>query len=269
MSFEAAGTDLADKSMAAKDPRSFSGPASAHQCRVHVGLCGFTINAADYFATYDCLEVQQTFYEPPSKLTMNRWRDQASDEFIFTIKAWQIITHRSTSTTYRRLKTEVDRTECGAFQVNGTVMKAWKVTRDCARLLRARAILFQCPASFKPTDENIGNMRRFFGEIERMKGVDYLWEPRGAWPDEVLADVCRELDLVHTVDPFLRDTVTPELTYWRLHGIGSAYRAYNDEELRALAARVPKDNRETYVMFNNIPRPGDSKRFMAFAQERG
>ncbi len=228
-----------------------------------VGLCGFTINAAEYFATFDSLEVQQTFYEPPSKLTMTRWREQAPAGFVFTLKAWQIITHRATSNTYRRLRSQVDRAECGAFQVNDTVRQAWQVTRDCARLLRAKAILFQCPASFRPTDENLGNMRRFFGVIDRIPDVHYLWEPRGAWPDEVVLGVCRELNLVHTVDPFVRPSLTPAVTYWRLHGIGSHYRSYTDEELRDLASRLPPEARETYVMFNNIPRTGDAKRFRA------
>lgn len=230
---------------------------------IRVGLCGFTINAAEYFETFDTLEVQQTFYEPPSKLTMNRWRDQAPPGFIFTIKAWQLITHRATSKTYRRLRTPVENKEaCGAFQLNDVTMHGWEVTRDCAKLLRATAILFQCPASFKPTDENIGNMRRFFDEIERMEGVTYLWEPRGKWPDDVILDVCRELQLIHAVDPFDRDSVTPELLYWRLHGIGSHYRPYTDDELRNLHARLPRDA-NAYVMFNNIPRVGDAKQFMA------
>ena len=228
----------------------------------HVGLCGWTINAEEYFASFDVLEVQQTFYEPPSRETMARWRDTAPPGFIFTIKAWQLITHRSTSNTYRRLKTEVNREEVGAFQVNATTMRGWKVTRDCAKLLRARAILFQCPASFKATGENVANMRRFFGEIERLENVVYLWEPRGPWPDDLLLEVCTELGLVHAVDPFLRDSVTPELTYWRLHGIKSHYHSYSDEELRSLAARVPSSG-DTYVMFNNIPRPGDARRFLA------
>jgi uncharacterized protein YecE (DUF72 family) len=226
---------------------------------MRIGLCGWTINAEKYFETFDTLEVQQTFYEPPSRMTMDRWREQAPEGFVFTIKAWQVITHRSTSNTYRRLRSDIDRDEAGEFRVNDTVLAAWQKTRECARLLRAKAILFQCPASFKPTEENVDNMRRFFGAIERMKNVDYLWEPRGTWPDELLIDVCRELQLVHTVDPFLRDTVTPELTYWRLHGIGSHYRPYTDDELRSLAARVPEG--ETYVMFNNIPRVDDAKRF--------
>jgi uncharacterized protein YecE (DUF72 family) len=233
---------------------------------IRVGLCGFTIGAAAYFETFDTLEVQQTFYEPPSRDTMARWREQAPEGFVFTIKAWQVITHRSTSKTYRRMKTQLDdMTAVGAFQLNDTTLRAWKVTRDCARLLRAKAILFQCPASFKPTEENVGNMRRFFGAIDRLEGVRFLWEPRGVWPDELLVEVCRELDLIHTVDPFLRDSVTPELLYWRLHGLGSHYRPYTDEELHQLAARLPRDA-NAYVMFNNIPRVDDAKRFRRFMQ---
>ncbi|HYR29194.1 MAG TPA: DUF72 domain-containing protein [Thermoanaerobaculia bacterium] len=232
-----------------------------------LGLCGWTINAAGYFATFDTLEVQQTFYEPPSRLTMDRWREQAPAGFVFTIKAWQLITHRSTSSTYKRLKSEVNRDEVGAFQVNATTMHGWKVTRDCARLLRAKAILFQCPASFRATEENIANMRRFFAEIDRLDGVDYLWEPRGPWPDDVIADVCAELGLEHVVDPLVRDVVTPGLVYWRLHGVKNHYHSYTDDELRALAARVQAD-RETYVMFNNVPRVGDAKRFRTFLPGR-
>jgi uncharacterized protein YecE (DUF72 family) len=228
---------------------------------MRLGLCGWTISVDRYFRLFDTLEVQQTFYEPPSRVTMDRWREQAPPGFVFTIKAWQVITHRSTSTTYRRIRTEVNRADCGAFQLNDTVLGAWQRTRECARILRAKAILFQCPASFRPTDENVENMRRFFNEIERLDGVAYLWEPRGAWPDSLLAEVCRELKLVHAVDPFLRDTVTPELTYWRLHGIGSAYRPYTDDELQSLAARTPQD---AYVMFNNIPRVDDVNRYRSF-----
>lgn len=229
---------------------------------MRVGLCGWTINATEYFANFDTLEVQQTFYEPPSRAVLERWREQAPPGFVFTLKAWQVITHRGTSRTYRRLRSEVNRDECGAFQLNETVLAAWRKTRDCARLLRARAILFQCPASFRATAENVENMRRFFAAIERLEGMHYLWEPRGPWPDDLLVGVCRELNLVHAVDPFLRDAVTPEITYWRLHGIGSHYYSYNDDDLRALAARLKHGAREEYVMFNNIPRVGDARRFI-------
>ncbi len=227
---------------------------------IRLGLCGFTMGAAAYFETFDTLEVQQTFYEPPSRLTMDRWREQAPPGFVFTIKAWQLITHRSSSSTYKRLKSQVNLDEAGAFRVNATTMHGWNVTRECARILRAKAILFQCPASFKATDENIASMRRFFDEIGRIDSVGYLWEPRGAWPDDIVLGLCRELQLLHAVDPFVRPSLTPELLYWRLHGNGSHYASYTDDELRQLRAWLPR-GADAFVLFNNIPRVGDAKRF--------
>ena len=230
---------------------------------VKVGLCGFTIGAASYYGLFPVVEVQQTFYDPPPRATIERWRLQAPAGFEFTMKAWQVITHFGTSRTYRRLKspfTEKQKAEAGGFRVNETVMKAWDVTRDACRRLRATAILFQCPASFRATEENIASMRKFFATIEKPKGVRFLWEPRGPWSDDVVLTLCRELDLVHTVDPFVRPSLTPELTYWRLHGNGSHYASYTDAELAQLRDWI--GDGETYAMFNNIPRVADSKRFL-------
>jgi uncharacterized protein YecE (DUF72 family) len=227
---------------------------------VKTGLCGFTIGAAAYFETFGVVEVQQTFYDPPPARTLERWRLQAPPAFEFTMKVWQVITHSSSSRTYRRMKSPVDLSEAGGFRVNDTVLRAWETTRAAARILRATAILFQCPASFRPTDENIANMREFFAAVERPKNMRFLWEPRGDWPDEIVRTLCRDLALVHAVDPFLRPSLTPELTYWRLHGNGSHYASYTDDELRQLREWI--SGKETYVMFNNIPRVGDAKRFL-------
>src|SRR6185436_15653169 len=186
---------------------------------IRIGLCGFTMSARAYFETFPVVEVQQTFYEPPDEKTLLRWREQAPPGFEFTMKAWQVITHRGTSRTYRRLKSAVDLSECGAFDPTATVLRAWERTRRCAEILRATMILFQCPASFRATEENVANMRRFFSAIDRP--ARFLWEPRGDWPDALVAEICAELDLTHVVDPFLRASVTSGLAYWRLHGIGS------------------------------------------------
>jgi uncharacterized protein YecE (DUF72 family) len=71
---------------------------------------------------------------------------------------------------------------------------------------------------------------------------------------------------VHTDDPFIRPSVTPEEIYWRLHGNESRYASYSDDELRQLIAWLPPSG-ERYVMFNNIPRVGDAKRFRAMRHE--
>ena len=221
----------------------------------------------DYFREYRLVEIQQTFYEPPRDDTMRRWRGLAPNDFEFTIKAWQLITHDASSPTYRRLRAplaERDRAEAGGFRTSPVVLRAWDRTLECAAILRASAILFQCPASFRPTDGNASRLRVFFGTIDRPAGVRLLWEPRGPWPADLVAELCRELDLVHVVDPFVSQTVTREQSYFRLHGTTGARHVYTDDELAQLADLLPPaGSTPPYVLFNNLPRVGDARRFRA------
>ena len=237
-----------------------------------LGMCGFTIGAAAYVKQFCVVEVQQTFYDPPALMTLAKWRAQAPPAFEFTMKAWQVITHLGTSRTYRRLRRPFDersRSEAGAFRLNDTTLAAWQTTMEARDALRATAILFQCPASFRATEENADAMRRFFATIARPEGVRLLWEPRGPWPDEIVESLCRDLGLVHAVDPFVRPSLTPELVYWRLHGNGSHYARYTDDELRQLIGWLPADTSiDAYVLFNNIPRVKDVKRFRELLSER-
>src|SRR3712207_7412119 len=55
----------------------------------------------------------------------------------------------------------------------------------------------------------------------------------GQWPSDVVGDLCRELGLVHGVDPFVSETVTPERTYFRLHGVTGARHVYTDEDRKS------------------------------------
>jgi uncharacterized protein YecE (DUF72 family) len=232
---------------------------------VRLGMCGFTIGAAEYFTRFSVVEVQQTFYDPPPLPTLERWRLEAPPHFEFTLKAWQVMTHAGTSPTYRRLRrplSEGQRAEAGAFRLNDTTREAWRVTLAAARTLRATGILLQCPASFTASPENIAAMRRFLETVERPSGVRLLWEPRGAWPDDVVRGLCGDLDLVHAVDPFIRPSLTPSLLYWRLHGIRSHRARYTEAELRQIIAWLPEAGAgDVYVLFNNIPRVADIRRF--------
>ena len=219
--------------------------------------------AEAYYGKYPVVEVQQTFYRPPSLATLGRWRYQAPPGFEFTLKAWQLITHDANSPTYRRLGrtlTPDEREQCGSFRDTPIVREAWKVTRASATALAAARVLLQCPARFRPSVENVARMRALLGSLDR-GGLTLMWEPRGAWPREVVAELCRDLDLVHVVDPFVGETVTPEAVYYRLHGIGGSRHSYARAELASLAARLPPGG-QSYVLFNNLPRVGDAERFV-------
>lgn len=125
--------------------------------------------------------------------------------------------------------------------------------------LNARTVLFQCPASFKPTRENIANLSRFFSDIDR-QGLQLGWEPRGNWEPDVIQSICEDLDLWHVVDPFVNRTVTPDRCYFRLHGRTGWRYQYEDHELRDLAELLPPES-PSYVFFNNVHMMEDALRF--------
>lgn len=230
---------------------------------VRVGLCGWTISRAAYLRTFPLVEVQHTFYEPPADVLLRRWRAEVPAAFEFTIKAWQLVTHESGSPTYRRMKQPLPaeaRGNVGAFRSTPPVLRAWERTLECAAILRATAILLQCPRSFRPTDANVERMRTFLQQVERPAGR-LLWEPRGDWPETLVRDLCRELELAHVVDPMHGETVTPEETYYRLHGTTGSRHVHTTDELRRLRDLVQGRVRP-YVLFNNLPRVGDAERFL-------
>ncbi len=227
-----------------------------------VGTCGFRVNKLEYAKKLSCVEVQHTFYQPPQIKTLEGWRKEMPDDFEFTLKAWQFITHESSSPTYKRVRrklTEKEMVEVGAFRSTDSVLNAWEVTRDSAKALKARTVLFQCPAKFKQNDENIENLYLFFRKVDR-SGLNFCWEPRGPWEDKTVKKICGDLDLWHVVDPFVRQTVTPERCYFRLHGIGGWRYKYEDAELEELAGLLPKDS-PSYVFFNNNEMIDDAARF--------
>ena len=229
---------------------------------VRVGLCGWTISRAAYLRRFPLVEVQHTFYEPPTDALLTRWRADVPPGFEFTMKAWQVVTHESGSPTYRRLRSplpESARGQVGAFRSTPPVLAGWARTLDCARILGATAVLLQCPRSFRPTPANVGRLRAFLAAVDRPEGR-LLWEPRGTWPSTLVAELCAELDLVHVVDPMQTETVTPERTYYRLHGTTGSRHVHTADELRRLRDLV--DGRpDPYVLFNNLPRVGDAERF--------
>ncbi|MDQ6786353.1 MAG: DUF72 domain-containing protein [Acidobacteriota bacterium] len=228
--------------------------------KIRIGTCGFHVTKEKYAELFSTVEIQHTFYQPPQIKTLERWRAEVPENFEFAIKAWQLITHEAKSPTYKRLKkklTEEQLTQTGRFQPTAIVREAWETTLACAKALQAKTILFQCPASFKPYEENLENLEKFFSQVKHGK-LNFAFEPRGvAWTDKIIKDICDRFDLWHTVDPFARITTTPDKIYYRLHGRTGWRYKYEPDELEELAAMLPK-NKISYVFFNNIQMTEDA-----------
>ncbi|UCC90782.1 MAG: DUF72 domain-containing protein, partial [Dehalococcoidia bacterium] len=180
------------------------------------------------------------------------WRQQAPSDFEFTLKAWQLITHPPSSPTYRTAGIQIPhgkQEHYGFFRPTEEVHEAWEETQQLAQALVARVIVFQCPASFEENRQNIDNMTSFF---QRVEGSEFLfaWEPRGKWSDQIIKDLCRQLGLIHCVDPSVRTPLYGKPWYLRLHGAPRYRHRYSEEELIHLKSLI--QDRESYVLFNNI-----------------
>ncbi len=206
---------------------------------------GYSSTLQAYTKLFDDVEINSTFYRLPRLTTVEKWRieaDEVNPEFEFTVKAFKGITHLH------------------RFQKKDS-LSSYDLIREVCVVLRAKYILFQSPASFKPTSENIDHMQSFFGGADR-SGLTFVWEPRGTWYDDatLIEKVCEENDLVQCVDPLRNDPIVfgrNGTAYFRLHGFGrpSMYRYdFSDDELAGLAEKIrslPEGVRNVYVFFNN------------------
>jgi len=234
--------------------------------KIRIGCCGFPVSKQRYFKEFDIVEIQKTFYEMPDKNLLIKWRKEAPFDFEFVIKVSQLITHPATSPTYKKLNIKIPKTKLknhGYFKPTDEVFAVWDKTKEYLKILNSKIAVFQCPKSFLPSDENIKNIKKFFRAIGK-DGHTLVWEPRGEnWKDEIVKEVCRELGLVHCVDPFERKGIFGKINYFRLHGrFGSYNYRYVKEDLIKL--RDFCEGKETFCMFNNVYMFEDAVVFKGF-----
>jgi len=217
---------------------------------VKIGCCGFPVAQGKYFKAFDTIEIQQSFYRTLGEKQVKNWRDKAPTDFEFILKAPQYITHFPNSPTYRRADLPIEkRKQCGGFRLNIVTEEVMEIFFARAQVLKAKKFLFQTPASFKPTEENIKAMLLFFKRFHK-QGI-FIWEPRGKdWQPEIIKSVCQQAGLIHAVDPFLHGKpVWGDFIYFRLHGNLRTYQySYSDSELHQILEMTGPSG---YIMFNN------------------
>ncbi|MEM2970878.1 MAG: DUF72 domain-containing protein [Candidatus Bathyarchaeia archaeon] len=221
---------------------------------IKVGCCGFPTSMKKYFEKFSLVELNNTFYQYPKEKTVEGWRIKAPENFEFTVKAHQDISHKS--------KIKIDEASLQAFE---------RMKQIC-KTLNSKVLLIQTPGSFKP--DKLGDAEKFFTEINR-EDLILVWETRGpAWekPEvyEKLGKVLEKVDVTHVTDPFrIMPAYTGKAAYFRLHGLGEQmyYYQYSDVELQKLKELVTpyeKRGKEVYVLFNNLSMFDDGIRFVEY-----
>lgn len=201
------------------------------------------------------MELNTTFYRYPRMPTVVGWREKAPEDFEFTVKAHQDISHKF------KLRVEPS-------------VQALERMKEICKALRARILLVQTPGSFRP--DKLEDAYEFFSKIDR-GDLTIVWETRGpSWEEngvrEKLAKALQELDVSHVTDPLRgMPTYTGSIAYFRLHGLGARmyYYQYTDEELKRLHELVrplEEGGKEVYVLFNNLSMFDDGLRFMHYLE---
>ncbi|MEM5836753.1 MAG: DUF72 domain-containing protein [Candidatus Aenigmatarchaeota archaeon] len=214
-----------------------------------------------YSSIFPSVEVNSTFYKIPKIKTAEKWRkevDEINKNFEFTVKANQTITHQA--------------------KFSKDSVETFNEMKEICKVLRAKILLFQSPASFKPEEENLKRMEEFFRAIKREKLI-LVWEPRGKWHEEpeLLKKVCKKFDLIECVDPFRNEPLhfgKEKIAYFRLHGFGSTSIYNYDfskkelEELKEKVFGLEKEVEEVWVMFNNTMMYKNALEFMNLIKEK-
>ena len=192
-----------------------------------------------------------------------KWQNQVIDNFEFTMKAWQAITHPTESPTYREKEklSKAQQEQFGYFNPQDEVFSAWNQTKERAEAMTAEVVVFQTPASFNCTKEHQNNLRSFISEIDSGNLI-LAWEPRGDWKDnpEKVQTLCNDLDLIHIVDIMRGEPLSAhDIAYIRLHGLNENPYDYNytysEEEIDKLAENISDlaaEHEKVYCMFNNF-----------------
>jgi len=232
--------------------------------QIYIGCSGWQKAQRVYYQNFKLIEIQQTFYNYPMRKTVERWRSEAPDDFVFTLKAPQLITHEPFSLTYRRSRRKIPREQFhlyGSFRPTEEVFQAWEQTYEISQILRSPVVVFQCPAQFIPIQENLNNMYSFFTRVKR-GSLLFAWEPRGNWPNELVKGVCQDLDLIHCVDVFQRPSVFGTPAYFRMHGRPDYQYDFTEADLQQLKALVEEVG-QAYCLFNNVNMWDDAKEFQS------
>lgn len=230
---------------------------------------------------FPAVELNRTFYKLPMVKTAEKWRRNARDDFEFTVKAWQALTHTIRSPTWRGKKdglSDEQKENFGYLRPNQEVVDAWEETKERVKALDADVCLIQTPGSFDCTEENEENIRELFSMIDR-GDINIAWEPRGDWKDKEgrVKEICDDLALIHVTDLMRREPVSEhDISYVRLHGLNEKEYDYDydysEDELQELVERLrvlKRDHEKVFCMFNNYEMYENAGRLLELLEEEG
>lgn len=223
---------------------------------------------AFYARYFNTVEINSSFYRPPSKYAARAWADKVPPEFRFTVKLWQKFTHpkmfeQATGQTWR-VQDEDFLTYAEGIE-------------PLAQAGKLGVLLAQFPTSFRPDENTLGHLEDL---IRRMRGSGFplaVELRHREWTESPETNAIRALMEEQGVawvmidEPRFKTSIrhvplTSDRAYFRFHGRnykqwwthGESEDRYNylytPEQQREIAAdvrEVAAHTTETYAFYNN------------------
>lgn len=189
-----------------------------------------------YSQNFNTVEINNTFYQLPSKETVKSWRENVAEQFKFSIKANRYITH---------MKNLKDPKEPVKNLIN--------VIRQLKENLGP--ILFQLSPNWHKNYERLENFLSILPEKFK-----YVFELRHkTWFDEEIYNLLRGKNIALCIHDFEGQLtplkLTADFTYLRFHGPEGHYYGYYSQEALQKYSEIIKEwmqeDLKVYVYFNN------------------
>jgi len=187
-----------------------------------------------YAQHFQTVEVNATFYRLPKPVTIDKWRQETPEGFLWSVKASRYITH------IKKLR-----------DLHDSLRRFYDITDRFEEKLGP--VLFQLPPSLK-YNENV--FTEFCDQLkpERRYALEVRYPD---WIEERALSKLRDFHIAFCISdtagrfPYA-EAITADFIYIRLHGARMLYGSdYSEEELQQWAGKVERWKKETYIYFDN------------------
>ncbi len=200
-----------------------------------------------YSEVFNFVEVNCTFYEYPSSVTVKHWRQTVPEGFTFSVRCHQDLTHR-----------------IGLKPVDDAYYVLSRMVAYCD-VLDAPFLVLETPSRYILDQEEVDRARDFFSSIN-LRGVRLVWEIRAPISPVVL-DLMRDFNIVQCVD-LSKEKVSlkSDVIYSRLFGKGKHNRyQFTDKELEDIDRNArSNDHKVVALSYHGVRMNTDAARFMNY-----
>ena len=200
-----------------------------------------------YSEVFNFVEVNYTFYEYPDTRMVEEWRRKVPDNFTFSVRCNQDLTHRI------GLK-PVDE----AYEVIG------RMVSYCG-ILKAPFLVLETPASYVMDQEAVDGVRNFLSSAN-LRGVRLVWEIR-APVTPLWVNLMLDLNAVQCVDlSGETPSIDSDIVYSRLFGKGKHnIWQFTDDELLAVDQEIESISpRIAALSYHGVRMNIDAARYMQY-----